>query len=89
MLGRIPTTALTLAVVRGVGLHPVDPVVGFLDGPPDGRGEAMLEQVGHRGRQDGNLTQEAGQRDALLPGGRGGEFRCGADEDEQETEEEG
>jgi hypothetical protein len=49
----------------------------------------MLEQVGHRGRQDGNLTQEAGQRDALLPGGRGGEFRCGADEDEQETEEEG
>lgn len=44
-------------------MHPVDPLtmVGVGDGVPDGCGGAVLEQVGHGGREDGNLAQERGE----------------------------
>ncbi len=39
-----------------------DSSVGVLDRPPDGRGRPVLEQVGQRPCQDGNVTQEGSQR---------------------------
>lgn len=59
--GRVPSMSLTM-VVRGVGCaHPVDPLLGVVDRPPGRRGGAVVVQVGHAGREDGDVAQERGE----------------------------
>ncbi|GJF26498.1 hypothetical protein SHO565_70620 [Streptomyces sp. HO565] len=52
-------------------MHPADALVGVGDGMPDGCGWAVPREVGHGCGQDGNVAQEAGQRDVADGGVQG------------------
>src|SRR5690348_10890896 len=72
---------------------PGDSLIGVVDGAPHGCGWAVVEQVGQRRREDGDVVREAGRRQQPGPRAQGTDpvldtDRSGAVQDEQDAGEE-